>query len=99
MQFEYNSRFQYDFVVQGSYYVLFAGVKALFFDQKLPLAANCSDILRSEKYIFENIYNRVKENSYYDARNLHITATWKFGSNKIKAKSQRDVSDELRRAE
>ena len=99
MQFEYNSRFQYDFVVQGSYYVLFSGVKALFFDQKLTLAANCSDILRSEKYIFENIYNRVKENSYYDARNLHITATWKFGSNKIKAKRQREVSDELRRAE
>jgi hypothetical protein len=99
IEFEYNSRFQYDFEVRGSYYVLFAGAKALFFNQKLVLGLNCSDILRSEKYVFENIYNGVRQNNYFDARQLHATLTWRFGSNKIKAKRQREVSDELRRAE
>lgn len=99
-RFEYISRFQYDFVIQSSYYVLTAGVKALFFDKQLVLAINASDILRSETYAFRNIYNDVQEESYYDARCVNFSLNWKFGNKKIKAKRQRDSeTEEIKRSE
>jgi hypothetical protein len=90
----YISRFQYDFVVHGSYYAFGAGFKAVFFNKQLTLALSASDILRTEKYNFENIYNGVSEQNYFDARSVNFSLNWKFGNNQIKPKRQRDTDTE-----
>lgn len=98
--FNYLSKFQYDFIVQGRYYVLTAGVKALFFDKQLTLGVNATDILRTELYTFRNIYNDVFQENYYDARSINISLNWKFGNRQVKVKRQRDTStEEMRRYE
>ncbi|HYD19945.1 MAG TPA: outer membrane beta-barrel family protein, partial [Flavipsychrobacter sp.] len=98
--FMYSSGFQYDFFIRSPYSVLSAGIKALFLDKQLVLAINASDILRTEKYVYENIYNGLIQDSYFDARSLNISLNWKFGNKKIKAARQRETeTDEIRRAE
>lgn len=96
--FNYSSRFQYDFVIRSPFYMLNMGVKAQFFNKQITMGINASDILRTEKYIFENIYNQVKENNYFDARCITVSLNWKFG-NQINAKRlYQKESEEVQRS-
>lgn len=98
--FTYNSRFQYDFVIQKPLYTINVGAKALLLEKQLTVAVNVFDIFRSEYYSFKNIYNNVVEEAYYDARCLSISLLWKFGKKTIKAKRQRETeTEEIRRSQ
>lgn len=95
----YISRFQYDFFVQGAYYEVSAGIRALFFDQKLSLALTGSDIFRTELYKFRNIYNDMSQENYYDARSINCSLNWKFGNNQVKRRQRNTDTEEISRSE
>jgi len=94
LNFTYNSLHLDDFDVVSSNYVLETGIKALLLQKRLIFALNGYDLLRSEQNRLENQYNGTAQYNYYDERSIRFGVTWKFGSNDIKAKRERNAGSE-----
>jgi outer membrane receptor protein involved in Fe transport len=89
---------QSDFNKQRAYWTMSTGVKALFLDKRLIVAATVNDIFKTDIWYVRNLQNGAIREGYFDARALFISASWKFGNRYIKEKRQRNSSEESSRA-
>jgi len=65
----------------SSYYQLNIGFKANYFSNKLQISVNAIDILKSNKQIFTQFVNNIKQENldYADIRRLRISLVYNFG--------------------
>jgi len=82
-----------------SQYNLDLGLKTLLLNNKLQLAINASDVLKSNKYRFSSVINNIRQeyNNYYDSRQLRISIRYNFGNEKIKQIDRKSGNEEERR--
>jgi outer membrane receptor protein involved in Fe transport len=88
----YQSAQQKDIDFQYPYSVVWGGVKAVMFDNRLIASFNFSDPFNTDYRRLENPYNRTYSRSYYDRRSFQIALSWKFGNRNIK---KTDKSDKI----
>ncbi len=92
--FSYTSRQQSDFDIQSPFYSLTAGAKVLMVRKKLTLSAYVEDLLRTDIWIMQNLYNGTYQRSYFDNRMLRLALSWKFGNRDVKEKRQRNTTND-----
>ncbi|KEQ28454.1 hypothetical protein N180_02140 [Pedobacter antarcticus 4BY] len=82
-----------------SQYRLDIGFKRLLLDNKLQLALNVSDILKSGKERYSSIVNGIGQEykNYYDSQYLRLTVRYNFGNEKIKQQDHKPGNEEERR--
>ncbi len=82
-----------------SQYRLDIGFKRLLLDNKLQLALNMADILKSGKDRYSSIVNGINQEyrNYYDSQYLRLTVRYNFGNDKIKQQDRKPGNEEERR--
>lgn len=98
--FTYTSSQQSDFDVQRYFCNLSAGFKVFLLQKKLAVTVSAEDILKTDIWQMNNLYNGTYQNSYFDNRLVRVGLTWKFGNRNIQAKRNLNTnnSDEINRA-
>jgi hypothetical protein len=94
VSFDYSSPSQSQYYEAHANGSVNAGFKLLLLDKQLTLALSANDILATDRYRAQNIYNQTTIDNYYDKRNLRLTMTYKLGSKKLKEVRQRDTGIE-----
>lgn len=92
--FFYLSKYRDDFLEIDPIGSIDIGIKALLLDRKLTLALNATDLLATQRGRGMHVVTGQTINNYFDTRNIRISATYKFGSAKVKARSQRNTGIE-----
>ncbi len=90
----YESKYLSDLFYRKPEGSLDAGFKSLFFDKKLIISINATDILATQKARGTNIMTGQTINHYFDTRNVRLMVNYKFGNNKIKEKRDRSTGIE-----
>jgi hypothetical protein len=83
----------------SSYYQLNIGFKANYFSNKLQLSINAIDILKSNKQIFTQFVNNIKQENldYADIRRLRISLVYNFGKKlNIEKKDNSNIDEKNR---
>lgn len=104
--FKINLAFWYQFPeVSGvdkvkSYYSLDAGTSMKVFKEKLSLAFNFSDLLKTANPAWDSFINGVPQNyyQYYDTRRFRLAIIYKFIHGKDRENSKKKGNDEWNRA-
>lgn len=92
--FNYTSQQQAGYNLQLAEFFAWGGLKALFFRKQLTVALNTEDPFRTNRDRLRNLYNGTIENNYFDARELLLAVTLKFGNRYIKDKPEHGMSIE-----
>jgi iron complex outermembrane recepter protein len=78
------------------------GLQKAFFDNKLTAKVSVSDMFRTMKWSGESRFAGVYAiaSGYWESRQLKLSLSYRFGSNQIKASTQRKtgIDDESKRA-
>jgi hypothetical protein len=95
----YMSRFRVDFLEMEPVGNIDLGIKALFFDNKLNVALNLSDMLATQRYKGVHIVSGQTINNYFDTRNLRLSLSYKIGNDARRQMRERStgIEDETRR--
>lgn len=94
----YLSRSREDFLELRPMGAIDAGLKVLLLDKRLVLGLNASDILASQKARGLHIVTGQTIDNYFDTRNVRLTASYKWGNSKLKARRERNTGIEEEKA-
>jgi hypothetical protein len=83
----------------SSYYELESGLRFLILAKKINLTINFSDILKSNKQIFTQIVNDIKQENYNynDTQKIRFSLTYNFGKSFEKEKREQSNEEEKER--
>lgn len=91
--FYYGSDEQDGFNLGYANYMFWGGVRALFLDKRLTLSLQVNDPTRTSWDKYKNLNNGTYQFDYDDHRCVQGTINWKFGNKNVKARRERQSSD------
>lgn len=96
LTFWYENRYQEGPSIFKSTYSLGAGLKRMFFNNKIAVVLNASDILWTEPYRWKTSVLNMKESwkAKNDTRVVKLNITYRFGTGKSKKPQNRGGADE-----
>lgn len=74
------------------------GIRWMLMNKNLVLALNGDDVMARAYWLQTNLANGTKEYSYDDERSVRLSITYKFGNKNVKARRDRNISEEIQRA-
>jgi hypothetical protein len=92
--FFYLSRYRDNFLEIDPVGSIDLGIRAQLLDKKLVLALNASDLLATQRGRGRHVVTGQMIDNYFDTRNVRLTATYKFGNAKLKARRERNTGIE-----
>jgi len=96
LDFNYDGRGVEGPQIDNPVYVLEAGIKRNFANDRGTITLNCSDILWSDRSTsFEDFQSEnFQDYWYYDSRRLHLTLSWKLGKSEHERKEKAKASED-----
>ena len=99
LNFVYQANQQSDFDMEYAAGNLDIGIKGMFFNKRLIVALESTDILATDRARLKNLYNQSHTNNYEDERELRFSVTYKFGKRHGgDEEREQKVSEEEKRA-
>ncbi len=97
VNFWYSFRSVEGVAVVNPYFGLDFGVRKLFMGNKLKIALNVVDIFKTDSPNFSRTSNgmKISTKAYYDARQIRLSISYKFGNDKITKIDREGSNDEL----
>jgi hypothetical protein len=95
----YGSPFVWALFKGQAYYAIGAGVQKAFYNKRLTLKLNVTDITYGDQFRGSSKYNTldIKIHNRWQSRTGNLGVTWNFGNSAVKAARERQASDEQRR--
>jgi iron complex outermembrane receptor protein len=96
ISFSYRNRNVNALMVESPIYVLDAGIKRYFGNNKGTISLNCSDILWSDRMTSTEVFQNVNYQNafYYDSRRIRLAISWKLGRSQYEREERNKSAQE-----